>query len=260
MRTSRVLKRLRNGQVARICSTSHFIPYFPHLAAHFGYDGVWVDGEHSNWNPREIEAMITQHHLADIDCVWRTPTVEKSKLYRLLEDGATGLMIPQVNTLERARELANATKFPPIGDRGLDGAGMDAGFWVKKPDDYPQFANRETFLVVQIETPLALENAEAIAALAGVEVLFMGPGDLSMRLGCKPSLQEPKLRAALETMIAAAHKHGKPWGYPVGTVQDAKLILDMGCRFLVFGYEMWGIHNHLESCRAQLDKLLGSAP
>ncbi len=259
MRTSRVLNKLRAGKVARICATNHFIPYFPHMAAHFDYDGVWVDGEHTNWNPREIEAIITQHHLANIDCIWRAPTLEKAKLSRLLEDGATALMMPQVNTAEGARQLVSATKFPPLGDRGLDGAGMDAGFWVKKPADYPKFANQETFLIVQIETPLAVENAKSIAALEGVEVLFMGPGDLSLRLGCQPSLKDPKLRSALETMVAACNQHGKPWGYPAGTIEDAKLVREMGCRFLVFGYELWGIHNHLQSCRAQLDELLGSA-
>ena len=257
MRTSKVLKKLRNGQVAQICATSNFIPYFPHLAAHFGYDGVWVDAEHRNWNPREIEAMMAQHHLAAVDCIWRTHTLEKASLSRLLEDGATALMMPQVNTADRAKELVTATKFPPLGDRGLDGAGIDAGFWVKKPADYPQFANRETFLIVQIETPLALQNVDAIAAVDGVEVLFLGPGDLSLRLGCKPSLHDPKLRAALDTMIAAAKKYNKPWGLPVGTLDDAKLVIELGCRFLVFGYELWGIHNHLEMCRGQLKKLLG---
>src|SRR5437899_615375 len=158
MRRSKILRKLRGGQVARICAGSNFIPYFPHLAAHFGYDGVWMDAEHRAWNPREIEMMIAAHRLADIDCIWRTPALEKAALSRLLEDGATGLMIPQVNTAERARLLVAATKFPPLGDRGIDGAGLDAGFWVNKPADYVQAANRETFLVVQIETPPALEN------------------------------------------------------------------------------------------------------
>ncbi|MBI3852088.1 MAG: aldolase [Verrucomicrobia bacterium] len=258
MRTSKVLQKLRKGQVARICVTGNSISYFPHMAASFGYDGVWVDGEHRNWNPREIETMIVQHHLADIDCLWRTPTLEKSGLARLLEDGATALMIPQVNTADRARQLVTASKFPPLGDRGIDGAGMDGGFWVNKPDDYPHRANRETFLIVQIETPLAVQNAEAIAAVEGVDVVFVGPSDLSLRLGCKGSLQEPKLRTALETTIKACQKHNKPWGYPVGTIEDAKIVVDMGCKFLVLGSEFWAIHNDLKKSGAQLDGLLGT--
>lgn len=257
MRTSKVLQKLRAGQVARICVGSNFIPYYPHLAAHFGYDGVWLDAEHRAWNPREIETMMAHHRLADVDCIWRPPTIERAGLSRLLEDGATGLMIPQVNTADSARQLVMATKFPPLGDRGLDGATLDAGFWVNKPSDYPRAANRETFLIIQIETPLALQNVDAIAAVEGVDLLFLGPGDLSLRLDCKPSLQDSTLRAALETMVAASKKHRKPWGLPVGTIEDAKTIVDMGGQFIVLGSELWAIHNHLHTCRAQLDSLLG---
>jgi 4-hydroxy-2-oxoheptanedioate aldolase len=259
MRASKVLRKLRTGGVARICNVGNFIPYFPHVAASFGYDGVWVDAEHRAWNPREIETMIAQHHLADIDCLWRTPTLEKSGLARLLEDGATALMIPQVNTAERARQLVMATKFPPLGDRGIDGCGMDGGFWVNKPDDYPQRANDETFLVVQIETPMGVQCAEAIAAVEGVDAVFVGPSDLSLRLGCKGSLQEPKLRTALETTVAACKKHGKPWGYPVATIEDARTVLEMGCQLIVLGSEFWAIHKDLKSCSAKLDAVLGES-
>jgi 4-hydroxy-2-oxoheptanedioate aldolase len=258
MRCSKVLQKLRNGEVARICVMGDFIPHFPHVAAHFGYDGIWMDGEHHNWNPREIETVIAQHRLADIDCVWRPPTLEKSGLARILEDGATALMIPQVNTAQHARQLVTAAKFPPIGDRGLDGAGMDAGFWVQKAADYPGCANRETFLVVQIETPLAVQNVDAIADVEGVDVLFIGPSDLSLRLGCEGSLQAPPLRAAIETTIKACAKSGKYWGYPAVRVEDAKTAWELGCKFLVLGSAFWAIHDHLKNCSLELDKILSS--
>jgi len=260
MRTSKALQKLRSGQVVRVCSTGSHLPYFPQMAASCGYDAVWVDAEHAAWNPQQIRAMIAQHHLADIDCVWRTGTLEKAGLARLLEDGATALMIPQVNTAERAQHLVASTKFPPLGDRGLDGAGLDAGFWVNKADDYTDRANRETFLVVQIETPLAVENVDSIAAIDGVDVLFLGPGDLSLRLGCAPSLQEPKLTAALEKMAAACKKRRKPWGMPVGSIEDARIIVEMGGQFLAYGGEFMSILSQLGNCQAQLDSLLGKPP
>jgi 2-keto-3-deoxy-L-rhamnonate aldolase RhmA len=259
MRASKILRKIRAGQVARVCTGSNYIPYFPHFAAHFGYDGAWIDAEHRNWNPREIETMLAQHRLAGIDCIWRTPALEKAALSRLLEDGATGLMIPQVNSPERARQLVAATKFPPLGDRGIDGAGLDAGFWVNKPADYVQAANRETFLAVQIETPLALEHVDDIAAVEGVDSLFVGPGDLSLRLGCAASLKEPKMREALERVASISRKHRKPWGIPVGTIEDARTVVDLGAQLLVFGSELWAIHNHLRDCREQLDGLLGGS-
>ncbi|HEY2574486.1 MAG TPA: aldolase/citrate lyase family protein, partial [Verrucomicrobiaceae bacterium] len=136
MRRSKILAKLRAGKVARICSTGSLIATYPALAAHFHYDGIWMDAEHRAWNPREIDAMIARHHAADIDCMWRPSTKEKNALYRLLEDGATGLMIPHVSTPEQARDLVQAVKFHPLGDRGFDGGGRDASFWVGAPKDY----------------------------------------------------------------------------------------------------------------------------
>jgi 2-keto-3-deoxy-L-rhamnonate aldolase RhmA len=258
-RPSKVLAKIRAGQVARICSTGSQLRYFPHMAAHFGYDGVWVDNEHNGWDTSAAREMILRHHLADVDCIWRPPTLERAGLSRLLEDGASGLMIPFVNTPERARQLVDATRFPPVGDRGLDGAGLDGKFWVGKPADYVQQANRETVLVVQIETPQALDNAADIAAISGVDVLFIGPGDLSLRLGCAASWSEAKMRIALERTAAAARQHGKAWGCPVGSLEDARTVIGLGAQFVNFGSEFFGVMQQLEKCAAQWNELLGHA-
>lgn len=209
IRRSKILAKIRAGQVARVCSLGGFLRYFPRMAAEFRYDGIWVDAEHRVWDSPDISAMLALHHLADIDCLWRPATIEKTGLYRVLEDGAAGLMIPHVSTPQRAQELVQAVKFPPLGDRGLDGAGLDADFLVGKPADYTDQVNRETFLTVQIETPLALQNVEAIAAVPGVDVLFLGPGDLSLRLGCTPAVADPVIMQAQQRLAAAARQHGK---------------------------------------------------
>jgi 4-hydroxy-2-oxoheptanedioate aldolase len=258
MKRSKVLAKIRAGRVARICSLTHFLPFFPRMAAHFGFDGVWVDGEHRAFDARETQSLLAFHHLADIDCMWRTPTLEKSLLYRLLEDGAAGLMIPHVSTPEKAQQLVQAVKFPPLGDRGLDGANLDADFNVNLAPTYPQDANRETFLAVQIETPQALDNVDAIAAVPGVDVVFLGPGDLSLRLGCSASVNDPKMMDAQKRFAAAARKHGKAWGRPVGTREDAKAILELGAQFIAYGGTHRAIFQHLQGCQADLNKLLGS--
>ncbi len=229
----------------------------PQMAAHFGYDGLWVDGEHRAWDATAQREMILRHHLAGIDCVFRPSAVEKADLSRVLEDGASALMIPMVNTPERARDLVQAAKFPPLGDRGLDGSGLDAQFWVGRSADYLEQANRETALILQIETPQAVERVEEIASVEGVDILFMGPGDLSVRLGCAPSLQEPKLRAVLERMAAACARHGKPWGFPAGTVEDVRTLVAMGALFVNFGGEFMGVLKELERCGAALQEVLG---
>jgi len=259
-RPSKVLAKIRAGQVARVCNLPNFLPFFPRMAAHFGYDAVWVDGEHRPFDVKEAQSLIAYHHLADIDCLWRPPTFEKGALYRLLEDGASGLMIPHVSTPEKAQALVQAVKFPPLGDRGLDGSGLDGDFYVNMSSSYPKDANRETYLVVQIETPQALENVDEIAATPGVDVLFLGPGDMSLRLNCSPSVNDPEMKEAQKKVAAAAKKHGKAWGRPVGTAADVKTIVDLGAQLVVLGGAFLAIYDHLAQCGGQLEELLGSSP
>ena len=256
MRRSKVLAKIRAGQVARICCTGSPIASFPAIAAHFNYDGIWLDAEHRVWDPREAETMLGRHHAADIDCMWRPSTKEKNGLYRLLEDGAAGLMIPHVGSADEARALVNAIKFPPLGDRGFCGGGRDADYWIGKPDDYTDQANRETFLTVQIETPAALANAEEIAAVPGVDILFLGPGDMSLRLGCSAAVNDPMMMDVQKQIAAACCKHGKTWGRPVGSAADAKTIIDLGAQFVVLGSEFGALHAHLSDCSAQFDQVL----
>ena len=259
MRKSRVLARIRSGQIARICSSGSFLPYLPRLAAQCGFDAVWVDAEHRPWTAREAQTMIAFHHLADVDCIWRPPTREKAQIYRLLEDGAMGLMIPQVNSADEAHALAQAVKFPPIGERGLDGSSIDGDFYSMPARDYTAHANRETFLIVQIETPAAVERMDEIAAVPGVDAVFMGPGDLSLRLGCSPDPLSPEMMDVQKRMAAVAKKHGKVWGRPVGTAGQARAIADLGARLIAIGNDFLGIRDHFSSVQVQLDRALGGS-
>ena len=256
MRKSKILAKLRAGEVARVCSLGSPIAFYPSLAAHFGYDGIWLDAEHRPWDPHQADAMLAQHHAADIDCLWRPPTKEKNALYRLLEDGVAGLMIPHVATAEEAHALVQAIKFPPLGDRGFCGGGRDAAYWIGKPPDYTEQANHETFLTVQIETPQALENAAAIAAVPGVDVLFLGPGDMSLRLGCSPAVNDPVMLDVQKKLNAACVRHGKAWGRPVGSAADVKAVVELGARLVAYGSEFGAIHSHLSACSADLDSVL----
>ena len=244
MRRSKTLAKLRDNQLVRICGLGHYIPEFIQHASHFGFDCIWVDLEHRTMDDREIQAMLAFFHMFDIDCMLRPPTLEKSKLYRYLEDGATGLLIPHVSTPEKARQLVQAVKFPPLGDRGMDGAGLDVAYLPSDPVDYAKQANQETFLFVQIETIEALDNVDSIAAVEGVDGIFIGPTDLSLRLkqveGHAPTLDEARTQVAV-----ACRKHGKPWGQPAGTVEILRELFEMGGRLLAHGGDFFAIYEHL---------------
>ena len=117
MRRSKTLARFRNNEAVRLCNLGHYIPAFVKHAAHYGFDAIWLDLEHRLIDEREVQALLAFAHLADIDIMLRPPTLEKTRLYRYLEDGASGLMIPHVSTPEKAQMLVDAVKFPPLGDR-----------------------------------------------------------------------------------------------------------------------------------------------
>ena len=256
MRPSLIRSRLRQGLAARIACMYYPTTMMPAHAAKAGFDAIWLDSEHSTWERHELQRMIAMHHLANIDCIVRTGSRNATDLYHLLEDGATGLMIPLVNTAAEAAFLAQAVKFHPLGQRGLDGAGLDNNFYLDGTLTYPAAANAETFLIVQIETPEALANLDAIAGTPGIDGLFIGPGDLSLRLGCPLDWKNPKMIAAQATVAAAAAKHGIAWGRPSGTAEDIALLKKQGAQLIAHGSDFGAVMKMLPAFAQTLNDSL----
>lgn len=256
MRRSKVIAKWRAGQPVRMCAMGHFIPPFIRMAAHNGFDCIWLDLEHRAMDDREIQGLLAFFHLFDIDCMLRAPTLEKTRLYRYLEDGATGLMIPHVSTAEKARMLVQSLKFPPLGDRGLDGAGLDSDFILQGGPDYPARANAETFLVVQIETIEAVQNAEEIAAVPGVDALFIGPGDLGLRLKEYPEAGLT-MEAAVQKVAEACRKHGKQWGQPAFHKEHLQQLTAQGARLANFGGDFGAFYGMLKKWSDEQSDVFG---
>ena len=231
MRRSKTLEKLRSGRCARVCGMGHYLPFYIRYAAHFRFDAIWLDLEHRAMSQREVQSILAMCQQHDIDCMVRTPTQGRTRLYRFLEDGATGFMIPFVSNADIARHIVEAVKFPPQGNRGLDGAGLDADFGIEawKPDStYMEDANQQTFVVGQIETAEALDELDDIAAVPGLDVLFVGPADLGLRLG-----EGGDLDAAVQAVADAASRHGKAWGIAGGTPEQLSRYRQMGAQLLV---------------------------
>ena len=257
MRRSKVLAKWRAGEFARFCGLGHFIPFYIQHAAHNKFDGIWLDLEHRNFDLREVQHLLSLCHRFDIDCMVRSPTVQRSRLYRFLEDGAAGLMIPFVSTAEKARAIVKAAKFPPIGNRGLDGTGLDADFGLHRgrPDDtFVQDANRETFIVAQIEEPEAVANAEEIAAVEGIDALFVGPADLGLRLDTYPSVGM-SLDEAVAQVAAAAAKQGKVWARTASSIEEVDKYRRQGSLMIPHGGD-FALAQMLKTAGDELDSIL----
>jgi 4-hydroxy-2-oxoheptanedioate aldolase len=245
MRPSLARARLRDDLAVRIACMYYPNAMMPRHAAKAGFDAIWLDAEHNTWDRRELQRLIALHHLANIDCIVRTGSRNAADLYHLLEDGATGLMIPLVNTAAEAAALVRAVKFPPLGQRGLDGAGLDNDFYLKGTESYPAAANAHTLLLLQIETPEAIAHIEAIAGTPGVDGLFIGPSDLALRLGCALDWTQPDMKAAQAEIAAAARRHGIAWGRPARDADDIADLYRCGARLIAHGSDFSAVYSAL---------------
>lgn len=261
MRHSTVLAKIRAGKAAKIAQLGHTLPAFIAYAAHAGYDGIWLDLEHFPMDDREVQMLLAFSHLYDIDIVVRTPTREKTRLYRYLEDGAAGLIIPHVSTPEETRDLVQKMKFPPVGDRGLSPPNLQANFGLDVPTDRQPLVDhalRETFLIVQIETPLAVRNMAAIAAVPGLDGLFIGPADLGLRMQYVPENERITYEDTLEQAAAAAREHGIFWATMPRNVEQVRDEVERGAQFVVWGTDTRMLNTGLHQCAAEMDAILNS--
>ncbi len=260
MRKSKMLAKFRSGGFARVAGLGHVLPFFVRYAAHFRYDGIWLDLEHRAMDNREVQYLINFCKVHDIDCMVRPPTLERTKLYRYLEEGAAGFLVPLVSEPQMAADLVQAIKYPPLGNRGMDGAGFDGDYGIDvwfPGSTYNADANQETFIITQVETLQAVANAEEIASIPGIDGLFVGPGDLNLRIATAPGGTDMTLEKAIETVAAAAEKHGKVWGTTAGSLDELKRYRAMGAQMVPYGGD-FALMTVLKNASADLDTVPGA--
>jgi 4-hydroxy-2-oxoheptanedioate aldolase len=236
MTKSKVLEKLRGGDLVRLISISRVTdPWLTEVAGKLGFDGIWLDLEHRPIGHEVIDRISLACRATGMDLMVRIPKYGYSSPMRALEFGANGVMVPHCRSVDEARQWADWMRFPPLGRRGFDGSGADADFWLADPIKYQEHANRETFLALQIEDREAVECVEQIAQVNGVDVLFVGPGDLTNSYGVSMQFDHPLLQKAIDRVAAAAEKAGKWWGMPTGTPEAAQKALDRGARMVTCG-------------------------
>ena len=236
MRKSKVLRKLRSGEWVLSIGTSFTAsPRVTELAGLSGFDCLWIDMEHRPFDFGEVFSLLQGARAADTDCVVRIRNVTPSECFRPFEDGAAGIMVPGCRNAEEAERIIEYCKYPPLGKRGIDGVGADSDYGLVKADDYMRHANTETFVMIQIENRDALENVNEIAMVPGVDILFIGPGDLSSDLGIFGNTKGPVFRDAVKKTAGAAEKNGIWWGIPAGDTGTAAMYISMGARFINCG-------------------------
>ena len=153
--------------------------------------------------------------------------------------GASGIMVPQVETADQVRQVIKATKYAPIGQRGMSTTTGHRDYCSTEPlDKYRARANEENLVIVQIETAAGLENVEKIASFPEIDVLFIGPMDLSCSLGIPGEVNHPRMQEAAEHIIQTANKQKKAIGILVSTMESVRKCYDKGVRLLTWSNEL----------------------
>ncbi|MBE8596759.1 4-hydroxy-2-oxoheptanedioate aldolase [Xenorhabdus sp. BG5] len=210
--------------------------YSAEILAGTGFDWLLIDGEHA---PNDISTILAQlQGIAPYSSqpvvrpAWNDPVIVK----QLLDIGAQTLLFPMIQNAAQAREAVRATRYPPAGIRGVGSALARASRWNRIPD-YLSRANDEIGVLVQVETREALQNLPEIAAVEGVDGVFIGPADLSADMGHLGNPQHPEVQAAIEQAIVQILSSGKAAGILMTNVDVAKHYLNLGALFVAVGVD-----------------------
>ncbi|KAF2440808.1 Phosphoenolpyruvate/pyruvate domain-containing protein [Karstenula rhodostoma CBS 690.94] len=194
------------------------------IVGHTGLDAVIIDREHGNIDDSDMHDMVSAVRNAGASPIVRVRGPDGPLIKRALDTGAHGLLVPMVNTADEARSVVASAKFPPIGFRGQGSAFPCFELGLETPAEYVAKANDSVLTMIQIESVAGLNNIEEICQVNGIDLIFIGPNDLSLALlGYVPPKRSEKIFIdAIETIRATATKHGKKVGILVTNGVEAR--------------------------------------
>jgi 2-keto-3-deoxy-L-rhamnonate aldolase RhmA len=251
-------QRLKAGKVALGFGVHHLRTVaVPVLAAATGHDWIFIDTEHGAFSIQETTQLCIAALPTGVTPIVRVCAGALDEATRALDNGALGIVVPHVDTAADAKRIAAAFHYPPMGHRSWGGPPAIYGFRAPSNAEAQAAINDQILTVVMLESPEAVRNADAIAAVEGVDVLFIGTSDLTAELGISGQMGHPKVVDAYRTVGEACRKHGKTLG--MGGVYDeenASRYVAMGARFVLTGAD----HNYIMSGASQRSTFFNNLP
>jgi 2-keto-3-deoxy-L-rhamnonate aldolase RhmA len=252
MRANNVKQHLKDGCVA----LGTFVVEFPtvgigRIATLSGAEFVLFDMEHTSWTFETIAAAVAGTKDFGAVPLVRVPSLQRSYLSRSLDVGAMGIMVPMVRDATEAEHIVKWAKYPPKGVRGACFGQRRDNFKGGDILATMDSANEEGLLIAQIETVEGLSNVDEIAAVEGIDVLWVGQFDLTISMGIAGQFRHSDYVAALEKVVSASELHGKAAGFLATSLEEAKEILDRGFRCV-------SCPNDISLYMRALDEMLGS--
>ncbi|UCI26129.1 HpcH/HpaI aldolase family protein [Mesorhizobium sp. B2-8-5] len=206
-------------------------PVAVEVMASSGLDFLCIDWEHAQISRETIETMLRAADVHRVPTIVRVPGHAPEAIQAALDSGAQGVLIPRVSTAAQAAMAVKASRYPPHGERGV-GPGRAAGYGYRIPE-YLAAANERIVVAIQVETAEGLANIEAITAVDGIDVVFVGPGDLSVSIDAVGPAGADKLSQAIRTIIGAAAAHGRTAGIFCTSPQNVGRWTAIGASFFV---------------------------
>lgn len=235
------LKEMARTRAVKI---GHFVvefatPGIGHMIKNAGCDFVLLDCEHSGFHNETIKSVVRYCEAARLPTIVRVPSRDYHHIARALDMGAEGLMLPMVDAAEEAERIVRSVKYAPRGGRGV-GLGLAHDNYTVGPTlDKLAAANERTTIFAQIETAEGAANADAIAAVDGIDCLWIGHFDLSASLGVPGEFEHPKFLKAVADAHAAARRHGKALGRLIPDVEQSRTLFSEGFDFVCYWGDVW---------------------
>jgi len=248
---------LASGRVVRVFSLSRIVHpvVFDVFGMAGGFDGLWLDQEHGGMTVEQIQMASASARANGLGLFVRMAPTGYAQATQNLEAGAHGLMAARLGSAAEAERFVTWCKYAPRGDRGLNSSGFDARYTYKPLPQLVADANRDSFLAIQIETLGALDEVDQIAAIDGVDLLFVGPADMSQALGCIAQVNHEKVWEAIDRVAAACRRHGKPWGTVPAGPDYALRCVEKGCRMLTLANETLALRRGVDALKGWYSSL-----
>lgn len=248
----RLKQILSQGKIARVfCVGQLCSPKLIEIVGwQGGFDGVWLDQEHAALSIEQIEHASRAARGCGLDTFVRLAATDYATVMRPLEAGAGGIMVAQVRNAQQTRDAVHWAKFYPQGLRGINGTGVDGRYGTLPVGEYMRRANADTFVAIQIEHADAVEDVERIAAVKEVDLLFVGPADLSQSMGIPGEWDHLRVWQAIERVAKAARTNGIHWGILPANPEYARRCVALDCRMLSIGIDVWSVQRGLKKFQA----------
>lgn len=244
-------RRLKDGEALHGCWLNLGSALTAEIVGSAGFDWVLIDLEHGAGEEKDVLSQLQALEHTGTAGIVRVEGYERQRIHRVLDMGAEGIMCPRITNPTEAKQAANSLHYPPVGNRGVAKMVRATDFG-QHFSDYYKNAKENILGILQIETVEALDHLNEIAAIENIDVLFIGPGDLSMALGIYGQFHHPLFKEAIQATVNAAKSAGKTTGILLFNSDDYSTYYEMGIRFIACGADMTFVVN---GARTMADKL-----